>query len=192
MKRKIILASSSPARRKLLESLQLDFAVEPSAYEEVMDPALTPAELATQLALGKARDVAARLEDVVVIAADSFVVLDGEYLGKPGSAEKARQVLRRVSGRRQELVTGLAVIDTRSGIESTDHEISEIWLSELSDQEIADYIATGEPLVKAGGYSIQERGSVFVEKVSGSPTGIIGLPIHKLYRILRELDVDVF
>lgn len=147
--------------------------------------------MAVELALGKARDVASKNTNAVIIAADYFVILDGEYLGKPHCAEEARTMLRKISGKKQSFVTGMAIIDTDSGKTFTDFEISEIWVTEISDDEIEDYIKTGEPFSKAGGYAIQEIGSVFIEKVHGSYTSIVGLPINKLYRILTKLGVKV-
>lgn len=190
--KKIILASGSTARKKLLDNIKLDFEVQESDFEEIMDPNTPPEELAVELALGKARNVAAKNKNAVIIAADSFVVLDNEYLGKPHSPEEARTMLRKVSGRKQNFITGLAIIDTDTGAVFTDHELSEIWLSPISDEEIEDYIKTGEPFSKAGGYSIQEIGSVFIEKVSGNFTGIVGLPVSKVYTILRQIGVKVF
>lgn len=191
MTKRIILASGSEARKKLLEKIKLDFEIEPSNYEEIMTPGTPPEELAVELALGKARDVASKNTDAIIIAADSFVILDGEYLGKPHSAEEARVMLRKISGKKQSFVTGMAIIDTNSGKTFTDFEISEIWVKEISDDEIEDYIKTGEPFSKAGGYAIQEIGSIFIEKVNGSYTSIVGLPIDKVYKILKELGVKV-
>jgi septum formation protein len=189
---RIILASASPARRHLLETIGLAFTIEPSLLPEVMDEATTPEALAVRLALGKARDVASRNPDAIIIAADSFVILDGRYLGKPHSAEEARAMLRHESGKAQRFVTGLAVIDAATGQEFIEHELSEIRMSELSDEEIEEYIATGEPFGKAGAYGIQGQGAVFIAEVRGSYAGIIGLPVNKLYRILRQLGVDIF
>jgi septum formation protein len=191
MDKKIILASGSEARKKLLENIRLDFEVQKSDFEEVMDPDTAPEKLAVELALGKARDVAAKNKNAIVIAADSFVIMENEYLGKPHSAQEARQMLRKISGKKQNFVTGMAVIDTDSDTTITDYEISEIWIANISDEEIEDYIKTEEPFSKAGGYAIQEIGSIFIEKVSGSNTGIIGLPINKLYKILKGLGVKV-
>ncbi|MDD3006606.1 MAG: Maf family protein [Candidatus Pacebacteria bacterium] len=191
MTKRIILASGSEARKKLLEKIKLDFEIQPSNYEEVMTPETPPEELAVELALGKAHNVAAKNTNAVIIAADSFVILDGEYLSKPHSAEEARAMLRKISGKKQSFVTGMAIIDTDSDKTFTDFEISEIWIKEISDNEIENYIKTGEPFSKAGGYAIQEIGSVFIEKVHGSYTSIVGLPIDKVYKILTELGVKV-
>ncbi|MFA6896968.1 MAG: nucleoside triphosphate pyrophosphatase [Patescibacteria group bacterium] len=191
MEKRIILASGSEARRKLLENIKLDFEIQQSDFEEIMNPDIPPEQLAVELALGKARDVAAKNTNAVIIAADSFVVLDGEYLGKPHSAEEARAVLRKISGKKQNLVTGMAVIDTESGATITDFEIGEIWVKELTDEEIEGYIKTGEPFGRAAGYAIQEIGSIFIEKIQGNYTGIIGLPVNKVYKILTQLGVKV-
>lgn len=191
MERRIILASGSQARKQLMEKIKLAFEIQKSDFEEIMDPNKPPQELAVELALGKARDVATRNADAIVIAADSFVILGDEYLGKPHSIEEARRMLRKVSGKKQNFVTGLAVIDTESGTTVTDYEISEITVKEISDEEIEGYIATGEPFNKAGGYAIQEIGSIFIEKISGSYTGIAGLPMNKLHDILKQMGVKI-
>lgn len=191
MEKRIILASGSEARRKLLENIKLDFEIQQSDFEEIMNPDIPPEQLAVELALGKARDVAAKNTNAVIIAADSFVVLDGEYLGKPHSAEEARAVLHKISGKKQDLVTGMAVIDTESGAAITDFDIGEIWVKKLTDKEIESYIKTGEPFNKAAGYAIQEIGSIFIEKIQGNYTGIIGLPVNKIYKILTQLGVKV-
>lgn len=191
MNKRIILASGSEARKKLLEKIKLDFEIQPSDFEEVMNPDTPPEELAVELALGKARDVASKNENAIIIAADSFVILDGKYLGKPHSVEEARIMLRQISGKKQSFVTGMAIIDTDSGNTFTDFEISEIWVKEISDAEIEDYIKTDEPFSKAGGYAIQEIGSIFIEKVQGSYTSIVGLPVDKVYKVLKELGVKV-
>jgi len=191
MEKRIILASGSEARRKLLENIKLDFEIQQSDFEEIMNPDIPPEQLAVELALGKARNVAAKNTNAVIIAADSFVVLDGEYLGKPHSVEEARAVLRKISGKKQNLVTGMAVIDTESGTTITDFDISEIWVKELTDEEIESYIKTGEPFSKAAGYAIQEIGSIFIEKIQGNHTGVVGLPVNKVYKILTQLGVKV-
>lgn len=190
MKRRIILASGSSARREVLAATGLPFEVRPSAYEEIMDPSAMPEELAVRLALGKARAVAAKNPDAIIIAADSFVVLDGRYLGKPCDEEEARAMLKEECGRTQDFVTGLAVIDAPTGREFTDCDLCRETLASLSDEEIAAYVATGEPLGKAGAYAIQGRGALFIERIEGSPAGIAGLPLHKLYPILRELGIN--
>jgi len=120
--------------------------------------------------------------------------LDGEYLGKPHSANEARNTLQKISGRKQEFVTGLAVINTTAADNKTvtDFILGEIWIKKITDKEIEDYIKTGEPFSKAGGYSIQGIGSVFIEKIRGDYAGIVGLPMDKLYNILKSMDVKVF
>jgi len=191
MNKKIILASGSEARKKLLENIKLGFEIEKSDFEEIMDNSIPPEKLAQELALGKARTVAAKHQEAIVIGADSFVILNGEYLGKPHSTEEARAMLRKISEQKQNFVTGLAVIDTTNGTTLTDFDMSEIWVKKITDAEIEDYIKTGEPFSKAGGYAIQEIGSIFIEKVCGNYTGIVGLPINKLYDILKSMGVKI-
>lgn len=191
MKRRIILASGSKQRKKLLDMIGIDFEVCKSGYEEDMSEKLPARELAQKLALGKARDVAKKHKDAIIIAADSFGVLDGEFLGKPRSIEEAKEMLRKLSGKKHELITGIAVIDTQNGKTITDCDVGEVWMRELTDEEISLYVKTGEPLDKAPSYTIEGIGAVLVEKVNGNYTSIIGLPIPKIYNILLKLGVNM-
>ena len=191
MKRTIVLASGSKQRKKLLEMTGINFEVRKSDYEEDMTEKLPPADLAKKLALGKARDVAKHYKDAIIIGADSFGVLDGKLLGKPPTVEEAKKMLRFLSGRKHELITGLAIIDTASGREISDCDVGQVWVKDLTDEEIDLYVKTGEPLDKAPSYTIEGIGATIVEKIDGNYSSIIGLPLNKVYRYLLELGVNI-
>lgn len=187
--RKLILASASPRRKQLLETLGVPFTIEPSDYEEDMTIQLPPRELAEVLATGKAEAVAIKHADAVVIAADTFLEFDGKVIGKPYTAEKATATLRVLSGKPHFAHTGYCIVDTKTGEQFSGVETIRITLRELSDQEIADYVATGEPLLAAGAYMVQSGGAGFVEHLDGEYAAMVGLPLAKITPILKRLGV---
>lgn len=191
MKRKIILASGSTQRKKLLETIGLDFEIEKSNYKEDMSEKMPAHKLVQKLALGKAQDVAQKHKNAIIIGADSFVVLGKEFLGKPRTPQKARKMLKKISGKKHQLITGIAIIDTKRNKTFTDYEITEVWFKKLSAKEIENYIKTGEPLDKAGSYAIQKLGCILIKKINGNYTNVVGLPINKIYEYLLKLDVDI-
>ena len=167
-----------------------DLRIIPARGEEKADPALPPAELVKALAAHKAREVAAQCapEDVIV-AADTIVWVEGRVFGKPHSEAEAAQMLRTLSGRQHEVYTGVAVI--RNGRESLAAERSAVRFRPLSEREIAAYIATGEPMDKAGAYGAQGRAALFVEGIEGDFFNVMGLPLCRLGIMLRELGVEL-
>lgn len=186
---KIILASQSPRRRQLLEQMGItDFAICPAQGEEDMGAHLPPDRLSEALALAKAREVAAQAgpEDMI-IAADTIVTLDHQVLGKPHSREEAVSMLETLSGRHHVVYTGLAVL--RGGETVSDHEGTEVRFRPLSREEIEAYVATGEPMDKAGAYGIQGRGALLVEGIVGDYFNVMGLPVCKLGQILNRFGV---
>ena len=191
MKRKIILASQSKQRKELLKIIGLDFEIEKSNYVEDMTEKIPAHKLAQKLALGKAQDIAKKHKNSIIIGADSFVVLGKEFLGKPRTPQKTREMLRKISGKKHKVTTGIAIIDTKKNKIFTDYEITEVWFKKLTMREIEKYIKTGEPLDKAGGYAIQKLGCIFIEKINGDYTNVIGLPINKIYKYLLRLNVDI-
>ncbi len=188
----IILASASPRRRALMEMLCPDrLRVIPAAGEEQAPQGLSPDELVRLLSGCKAAEVAARYAepDDVVIGADTVVALDGAILGKPADAADARRMLRALSGRTHSVFTGITAIrngKTRSHIERT-----EVRFRPLSDAEIDRYIATGEPMDKAGAYGAQGWASLFVEHLDGDFFNVMGLPLCALGKLLKQLGVDL-
>lgn len=186
---KIILASQSPRRRQLLEQMGITgFVICPAQGEEDMGAHLPPDRLSEALALAKAREVAAQAgpEDMI-IAADTIVTLDHQVLGKPHSREEAVSMLETLSGRHHVVYTGLAVL--RGGETVSDHEGTEVRFRPLSREEIEAYVATGEPMDKAGAYGIQGRGALLVEGIVGDYFNVMGLPVCKLGQILNRFGV---
>lgn len=188
----IILASQSPRRRDLLEQIGLPFKVIPSEGEEKKDFTLSPSELATKLAYDKALEVAQKIGgDSLVIGADTLVVLEKKILGKPQDIQEAKTMLSRLSGKKHHVLTGLAVIRTKDLLSILDCETTEVKMRAISDAEIERYIASKEPLDKAGAYGIQGRGAIFVEKINGCYSNVVGLPLQKLAKILLEFEVSI-
>ena len=187
---KLILASQSPRRRELLERMGLtEFEIRPAAGEEVASPDLTPAQLVEELSRQKAHEIAltAAAEDVI-IAADTVVAADGRVLGKPHSTQEAQQMLRLLSGRTHTVYTGITV--RRGEQVLTQHEATDVVFRPLSEAEIAAYVATGEPMDKAGAYGIQGRGCVLVEGIRGDYYNVMGLPVCRLGLMLRNFGVE--
>jgi len=187
---RVVLASASPRRRELLRQICPEFEVVPSEIEETLPGGPTP-EAVSRLALRKARAVAARVEGAVVLAADTVVVFDGEALGKPAGPEEARAMLRRLRGREHEVITGVAVVDTRTGREATRAVASRVRMAAYSDVTLDSYVASGAPLDKAGAYAIQDLGGALVENFAGSYTNVVGLPVEETRGLLAELGVPV-
>jgi len=184
----LVLASASPRRRELLGLLGLKPQVVPADIDESWRPGEEPAPHAERLAREKAAVVAARYPAACVIAADTIVVLDGDILGKPADAADAAAMLRRLSGREHTVHTAMAVAcggRTVSGVEST-----QVWFRALDDATIRAYIATGEPMDKAGAYGIQGYGAVIVERIAGDYFTVMGLGLGRLVGLLREAGLS--
>lgn len=186
----LILASASPRRRELLRTLCPDFRVVPSDLEETL-AAGSPRAAAAGLALDKARAVAARVGEGVVLGADTIVVIDGQALGKPAGPDEARAMLRRLRGREHEVITGVAVVDARTGRSEATAVVSRVRMAEYGDAEIEAYLATEEPLDKAGAYAIQGRGGALVAGLDGSFSNVVGLPLEETARVLAAFGVPV-
>ena len=184
----VILASASPRRRELLARLIRDFVVVPSNVDEALAGPITPAPVAA-LALRKARAVAGRVTEGVVLGADTIVVVDGQPLGKPTSHDDARAMLRRLRGRSHEVITGVGVVDAASRREAATAVVTRVFMASFTDQAIDDYVATGEPFDKAGAYAIQEKGRDLVAGYVGSYTNVVGLPLDATRRLLRDFGV---
>ena len=184
--KKIILASGSPRRKELLTDAGIKFDIDVSDYEEDMTLDLPPHELAKYLSLGKARAVAGKYKDAVIVAADTFVVLKGEVLGKPHTKEKAKEMLEKLSGQTHSIVTGFTIIDAETGKTISEAQESKLYFREILPEEIDEYIASGEPLDKAGAYAVQGGGGKFVEKIEGDYSNIIGIPMKAFLERLRQ------
>lgn len=180
---RLVLASGSPRRKALLQTLRLDFDVDPSGVDETRLPDEAPGVYVERVALAKARSVAG--PERLVVAADTTVVHEGRILGKPAHPEEARAMLRRLQGDSHEVFTGLAVAwwDGGPAVQAI-VDVAMVEMTPMTDDEIADYVATGEPMDKAGAYALQGMGGVYVKRVIGSPFTVIGLPIHLLDRLI--------
>jgi septum formation protein len=189
--RLIVLASESPRRKELLERAGLRFSVAASDYEEDLGLDMPPHELAAHLSKGKAASVAGKHPDAVVIAADTFIVLEGKILGKPHTEDEAARMLGLLSGRAHSVITGYTVLDTATGREVSESVETRVWFKELTDDEIEAYVKTGEPLDKAGAYAIQGRGASLVQKIEGDYDNVVGLPVDAVLRSLGRLGGDV-
>lgn len=189
--RKIILASNSPRRKELLEKVGLSFEIKTADFDECFDTALPPEEFAKSLALGKALKVSKIKYDAVIIAADTIVVVDDQILGKPKSSEDAKNMLKKISGRSHTAITGLAVVDSKSGKSITTSSKIILHFRDMTDKEIDLYVKTGEPLDKAGSYAVQGLGAIFIEKMEGDYYAAVGLPLNSLYEILKEFEIDL-
>jgi septum formation protein len=180
---RVILASASPRRRELLRLVHPDFDVMPSGADETLAGPPGP-EAATDLALRKARAVAAQAGAGIVLAADTLVVVQGASLGKPSDRDEARAMLRRLSGRAHQVITGVAVIDAATGRERSDAAVSHVYMLPLGAAEIDAYVASGEPDDKAGAYAIQGQGGRLVAALLGSYTNVVGFPVPTVRRLL--------
>jgi septum formation protein len=191
---RLVLASASPRRRELLARLGLDPLIRPADLDETPRPEEDPHELVVRLASAKAAASLAHgtrqpgTPEEVVLAADTEVVLDGQVLGKPRDADDAARMLRRLSGRTHEVVTGVAV--RRGGTARTTRVTTEVRFRPLGDAEVAWYVATGEPDGKAGAYALQGAGAALVERIDGSDTNVIGLPLAETVTLLRQVGFD--
>jgi septum formation protein len=184
-----VLASGSPRRRELLAGLGLTFTVRAADVDETPIPGEAPAACVRRLALAKA---AARIDKgELVLAADTIVVLDGRLLGKPRDAADARRMLASIAGREHTVLTGMTLHDEPSGRQEAVVEASRVRMARMSPHEIEWYVATGEPLDKAGSYAVQGMGALFVEAVYGSYTNVVGLPLPATYRLFSALGYDL-
>ena len=182
----LILASASPRRAELLRNAGIPFTVEPAHVPEQALAGEQPRIYAQRLARDKAHAIFARYPDDVVLGADTIVVADAHLLEKPRDAEDAASMLRLLSGQSHEVVTGVCLL--APGFELTEAEITEARFSPLTDEEIADYVATGEPMDKAGAYAIQGVASRWVERIDGCYFNVVGLPVARVFRMMQALE----
>jgi septum formation protein len=185
---RIVLASASPRRARILRELGVPHRVVVSNVDEALQPGEDGAVAVERLARAKALVVAGE-ESLPVLAADTEVLLDGHILGKPADERDALAMLRRLAGRAHEVVTGVCLVSggvARSGVER-----SVVAFAPMSDAELAWYAATGEPMDKAGGYHVDGKGALFIETVEGSPSNVAGLPVRLLLTLVRAAGLDV-
>lgn len=182
---RLILASQSPRRKELLSTLQLSFDVMPSGTEEVLDDRLSPEELVMALAAQKAADIARNHRDAFVLGADTIVLFEGKVLGKPKDKEEAISTISMLSGNTHDVLTGVAIFYQDQ--KSIFFEKTEVTFWPLTEEEIAKYVESGEPMDKAGSYGIQGLGSALVQKINGDYFAVVGLPVSRTIRELEKL-----
>ncbi len=187
----IVLASQSPRRKKLLEQLNLKFSIEPSSCDEFYNDNDTPSEIVQMLSLRKATDVSRNKPSALVIGADTLVFFNGNILGKPNSPDEAKTMLSELSGKGHSVYTGVALVKTDEAgnilQEKTFVEETKVYFGNLSREEIDNYVEEGNPMDKAGSYGIQDdRGALFVKRIEGDYYNVVGLPLHSLYRQLKD------
>lgn len=187
----IILASASPRRRELLALTGLKFRVDVSDYEEDLGLNLKPHSLARRLSREKARAVAHKYRNAVIIAADTFIVIGKKLLGKPHTEKEALRMLAALNGRSHAVITGYTVLDTATGKTVSGSVRTKVRFRKMTAAELRSYVKTGEPLDKAGAYAIQGLGSLLVKKIEGDYFNVIGLPLADLAETLKEFGISV-
>jgi len=187
MAKRIILASASPRRKELLKKIVKNFAVVPSKVNEAEISARSPKEFAKKAAMAKAKDIAAMHPGAIVIGADTIVVLGKKILGKPKDRREAIAMLESLAGKKQRVITGLAIVDISREIFVSDHEETIVKMKKVSKKDIVDYIRSFNPIDKAGAYGIQELDEVFIDRIEGDYDNVVGLPVNKLRKLLKEI-----
>lgn len=185
---KLILASQSPRRKELLGLFSIPFVIEIADIDEEMDPKKLPFDEVARVSRLKAEAVPRDMDDIV-IAADTIVVCDGAVLGKPKDEDDAFRMLRALSGKDHQVMTGLTVLKGETAGVCT--EVADVHFRELTDREILAYIRTGEPMDKAGSYGIQGKAAMFVEGIRGDYFNVMGLPVCRLYQMLKEIAPEL-
>ena len=185
----IILASGSPRRHELLKMIGIkDFIVITDPSEELITPGLLPEEQVIRLSLQKAENVAAKCnKDDVIIAADTLVYINNEPLGKPCSPHDAEQMLKKLSGNRHSVYTGVTVL--KGDVHISQAEKTDVYFREITENEIKSYVATGEPMDKAGSYAAQGGAAVFIKRIEGDFFCVMGLPLCRLSMMLKEFGI---
>ena len=190
---KIVLASGSPRRKEILENMNLKFDIIKSEIDETTMDNESPCDLVKRLSYEKAYDVATKNTESIVIGADTVVVLDNNVLGKPRNKEEAFNMLKQMSGKEHEVITGISILCLETKKEISDFCVSKVKFKNLSDDDIYSYIETGECMDKAGSYGIQGIGALLVEYIKGDYFNIVGFPISSASEIFKkDFDIDLF
>lgn len=189
--KKVILASGSPRRKQLLQQMGLDFISSPANVSEDLSPSASPLEMAQIIALQKAREVSKRLDEGIIIAADTLVTMEGLVMGKPGSREEAYIMLSHLSGQRHQVITGVCVFDLDLDLQDVAAEVTDVFFRPLSRHEIDEYLDLNEWEDKAGAYAIQGKGALLIDRIEGCFYNVVGLPLNRLNLMLRKLGVDL-
>jgi len=189
--RKIILASKSPRRRELFKILGVPFVIKESDYEENLTKKMEPKELAITMSQGKARTIAKKQKDAIVIAADTLISFQNKVLGKPRSEKDAFSMLSQMSGKVHSVITGYTILDTKTKKNLSKAVETKVYFRKLKSQEIKNYIKTSQFLDKAGAYGIQELGQLLIEKIEGNYSNVVGLPLGSLVQSLKQFDINI-
>ena len=193
MKKKIYLASASPRRKELLKQLiGKNFEIIKSDYEEDNNLDMPPLELIYHHCLEKGKDVLKKIKTGIIISADTVGLLDGEILGKPHTKENAKKMLKKLSGKKIDVLTCFSVMDKETGIIIKNHERTVVYMDNYSDETIKQYVETSEPLDKAAAFAIQQKGSILVKKINGDYFNVVGFPLFKLSKALQKVGINVF
>jgi septum formation protein len=185
IQQKLILASKSPRRAEILRATGWDFEAVAANIDETRQDSEAAVAYVRRLAEEKAEKIAQQSPDALVLGADTIVVVDDEILGQPGDEATSRRMLQALNGKWHEVVTGVALVRINNSIRLFDHEVTRVRFADLSKDEIDWYVATGEPLDKAGAYAIQGRAAPFIEEIQGDYFNIVGLPIRLVYELIR-------
>ena len=189
--KQLILASSSPRRKQLLEMLGLSFEVYPSNIEELVNPKLAPIHQVEVLSQQKAQAVGLKFKNALIIAADTMVALENEVIGKPVDEKDAVRILRKLSGTQHSILTGFTILDTETKKSITRSTETKVWFRKISSSEIDAYIKREQPFDKAGGYAIHELAAVFIEKIEGDDSGATGLSVFLVAKELKKFGIEV-
>lgn len=190
----LVLASASPRRKELLAMIGLDFQAQAMDIDESVKQDEQPAIYVERLAREKARAGLAAYPDKLVLAADTTVVLNGQILGKPENEAQARDMLQQLSGSRHQVLTGIAVARQTAGSVNIESQVvcTEVFFAVLSSQQIEAYVRTGEPMDKAGAYGIQGKAALFVERIEGSYSNVVGLPLAETGKLLEQSGMSLW
>jgi septum formation protein len=197
--RTIILASSSPRRQELLRSLHLPMLIYPSDVDETVEANLSPVQIVEQLSVRKASAVREQLlhkdnnewSDGIVLGSDTIVVWNGQVLGKPDDQHHAKEMLSLLQGTVHHVYSGIALIDMRTGETMIGHRCTTVRMKTLTEEQLVRYIASGEPMDKAGAYAIQGLGATLVESIEGCYFNVVGLPVSLLSDMLKDLGINI-
>jgi len=187
--KKIILASASPRRKEILEKTGLQFIVDAGDYEEDLSLRMPARRLARYLSCEKAKAVAEKYKNAIIIAADTIISLDDKVFGKPHTNSEAIKMLNILNGRDHDVITGFTIMDTGEGQSVSRSVVTKVYFRKMTIREIEAYVRTGEPLDKAGAYAIQGIGAAIVKKIEGDYNNVVGLPINALMKALRKFGV---
>lgn len=186
----VILASQSPRRKEILSLMGVNYQIIPSAFDEQLDDSRDPEDVAKELALGKAMDVAQQYPNHIVIGADTIVTVNGQQLEKPHDTEEAHAMLKQLSDTSNAVTTGVAVVILSQGAVLTAADTTRVFFRPYNEALVTQYIATGDPMDKAGAYGIQSGAAALISHIEGHYDTVVGLPTHLLSRLLNQVGID--